>query len=87
MAQGDWDWSMRREPSSLFLLDLPLPLPLPLLPPPLPPQSGFPIWAGFMLRRSHNREEKMRHLASPRCFLRKAITWGSMWAGGAGSDD
>lgn len=87
MAHGDWDWSMTTEPSSLFL-DLLLPLPLALaLPPPLPPQRGFPIWAGFMLRRSHNREEKMRHLASPRCFLRKAITWGSTCAGGAGSDD
>lgn len=76
MAQGDWDWSATTEAASSFfftalLLPLPLPLLLLLL---LPPQPGFPIWAAFMLRRSHNREEKMRHLASPRCFLRKATT-------------
>jgi len=72
---------MTTEPSSLFF-DLPLPLALAL-----PPLRGFPNWAGFILRRSHNREEKMRHLASPRCILRNAMTWGSTCAGGTGSDD
>ena len=75
---------MTREPSSLFLALLLLLL---LLLPPPPLQTDFPIWAAFMLRRSHNREEKMRHLASPRCFLRNATTWGSTCAGGTGSAD
>jgi len=68
---------MTTEPSSLFLAALLW----------LPPPPPFPIWAAFMLRRSHNREEKMRHLVSARCFLRNATTWGSTCAGGTGSDD